>query len=301
MKPEFLNIPASLAIRHGPQRLTVRSESSPLSDVLLCGPTYLSPVPCCSVTCDSLQGGFETNKSKALAQHHQLQVVLTGLGVRCHVLDPLPGLPDLCFTRDCTVVTPWGPVLLNPALPHRRSEVAHVGRYLASLGGAPAPAIKSGTIEGGDVCVARDGLAIIGWSGERTSLAGAEDLAGQFRTRGWEVLLCPFDAYHLHLDTIFCMLNAHTALACTDALPKDFLHAIEARGIHVVPTLGAESRQLGCNILSLDGRTILIADGQERLSTALRHMGFQTILVDISEFAACGGGLHCLTMPLARR
>ncbi|WP_342250977.1 dimethylarginine dimethylaminohydrolase family protein [Sphingomonas sp. OTU376] len=300
MKPEFLTIPTHAITRRDPKRWSVRSESDALSEVLLCGPAYLAPVPCCSVTRDSLGDGHQTDTAKALAQHRQLQALLEQLGTRCHVLDPLPDLPDLCFTRDCAVATPWGPVLLNPAVAHRRREVDHVARYLGNRGGGPLLRIEGGTVEGGDVCVARDGLAIIGWSGERTSLAGAQILGEVFRGHGWEVLLCPFDAYHLHLDTIFCMLDAHFALACIDALPEAFLSALAARGIRVLPALEAESRKLGCNILSLDGSTILIAEGQHRLHAMLLQAGFKPLPVDISEFAACGGGLHCLTMPLAR-
>lgn len=299
MKPEFLRVPngrASLS----PGRWTVRSESDPLTDVLVCAPAHLAPVPCCSATRESLSCGFETDTALALAQHRRLRAVLAEQGVRCHRLDPVAGLPDLCFTRDCAVVTPWGPVLLNPAMPHRRREVRQVEAHLRALGVQPSR-IGEGTIEGGDVCVAREGLAIIGLSGERTNEAGAETLARLFRAGGWDVILCPFDPYHLHLDTIFCMLDARHALACVEALPQGFLDALRAHGIRVLDACHAEARKLGCNIVSLDGRTILAASGQPRLSGLLRRAGFDVIEIDISEFSACGGGLHCLTMPLARR
>jgi N-dimethylarginine dimethylaminohydrolase len=252
------------------------------------------------VTRESLGAGFDTDTALALDQHRRLREALTRHGVRCHMLDPAPGLPDLCFTRDCAVVTPWGAVLLNPAMPHRRREVRYVEDYLRTLGARPIH-ITEGTIEGGDVCIARDGLAIIGVSGERTSAAGADALAGMFRANGWDVILCPFDAYHLHLDTIFCMLDPHRALACTEALPQHFLDALRARGIQVLDVRHAEARALGCNIVSLDGRTLLIGAGQTRLQGLLAKAGFEIVEIDISQFSACGGGLHCLTMPLGRR
>lgn len=298
MKPEFLRVPTSHAAL-APGQWTVRSESDRLTDVLLCGPAYLSPVPCCSVTRENLGAGFHTDTALALDQHRRLREALTQHNVRCHMLDPAPGLPDLCFTRDCAVVTPWGPVLLNPAMPHRRREVRYVEDYLRALGTRPIR-ITEGTIEGGDICIARDGLVIIGLSRERTSLTGAEALASLFRENGWDVILCPFDAYHLHLDTIFCMLDGNRALACAEALPQDFLDAVRARGIHVLDVRHAEARRLGCNVVSLDGRTILIGAGQARLQRLLSRSGFETVEVDISQFSACGGGLHCLTMPLAR-
>ncbi|HWU95748.1 MAG TPA: arginine deiminase family protein [Sphingomonas sp.] len=298
MRPEFLRVPAGHAA-HSSMRWQVRGETDRLTDVLLCEPSHLTPVPCCSATRESLDAGFETDTALALAQHRELRAVLTERGVRCHALDPVPGLADLCFTRDCAVTTPWGPVLLNPAMPHRRREIRHIESGLIGLGARPMR-ITQGSIEGGDVCIAREGLLIIGSSGERTDEAGAEALASLFRASSWEVILCPFDCYHLHLDTIFCMLDAHHALACVEALPQTFLDALRERGIRILDACHAEARKLGCNIVSLDGHAVFTSAGQPRLDALLRRHGFEPIAIEISQFSACGGGLHCLTMPLAR-
>lgn len=300
MKLDFLQ---SLSGQPQPQAARgwrVGGETQRLTDVLLSAPSHLEPVPCCAVTRDSIAAGFRTDTSVALDQHRMLRETLSGLGVRCHSLPAIPGMPDLCFTRDAAVTTPWGPVVLNPALPHRQCEADHVAAYLDSIGAAPVLRIRDGTIEGGDVCVARDGLAIIGQSGERTNAAGVAALSQLFHRHGWEVLVSPFDPHHLHLDTIFCMLDAGHALACVEALDAAFLDAVTARGIGLLPVSMAEAHGLGGNILSIDGRTILVNEDQPRIRTMLAAAGFDPVPLAISQFAACGGGLHCLTMPLAR-
>jgi N-dimethylarginine dimethylaminohydrolase len=33
----------------------------------------------------------------------------------------------------------------------------------------------------------------------------------------------------------------------------------------------------------------------------MRKRGFEVITVALDEFTQCGGGVHCLTMPLVRR
>ena len=291
--------------RHGAASLVdtatgYRSESAALRDVLLCPPTYLAPVPCCSVTRESLRAGFTASTARALDQHRALRTALEEYGVACHILPAAADLPDLCFTRDIAAATPFGIVALNPAMPHRRREVDQLVSTLAAWGSPVAGRIAAGTIEGGDICVARDGLLIVGVSGERTTDAGADAFAHRFRAAGWDVLVCRFDPHFLHLDTIFCMLDERTALACTDVLDDAFIADVEARGLRLLPVSYKESRRLGCNVVSLDGRTILVAAGQDRIATMLREAGFAPVPVDISEFAACGGGLHCLTMPLAR-
>lgn len=281
-------------------RWRVFAESDRLTDVVLSEPTYLAPVPCCSATIESLAAGFETDVSVAMAQHRQLRRTLESLGVRCHMLPAMPDMPDLCFTRDTVVTTPCGPLLLNPALPHRQREVEHMERFLMEQGAMPIGRIEHGHIEGGDVCVARDGLLIVGQSGVRTDAAGVAALRAVFEPRGWEVLVSPFDPRHLHLDTLFCMLDDHRALACVEWLAPPFLEALAARGIEVIEAACGESRGLGCNIVSIDGDTLLVGAGETRLHHVLRAAGFAVIPLPISQFAACGGGLHCLTMPIAR-
>ncbi len=278
----------------------VEGESDRLTDVLLCAPSHLEPVPCCSVTRESLRKGLAVSVDKAERQHRALRGALADHQVRCHLLPAHADLPDLCFTRDTGVATPWGLVALNPAMPHRAREADHVAQALSRLGARPVRRIREGRIEGGDICLARRGLLILGISGERTDEAGAHAFAEPFAANGWDILRYPFDPHFLHLDTQFCMLDAHHALACVDVLDDAFLAAVEARGITLLPVSYKEARGLGCNILSIDGRTILMGAGHDDVAARISAAGFQGIALDVSQFAACGGGIHCMTMPLRR-
>ncbi|AUW60360.1 hypothetical protein C1T17_15375 [Sphingobium sp. SCG-1] len=60
------------------------------------------------------------------------------------------------------------------------------------------------------------------------------------------------------------------------------------------------SETLGCNILSLGGRRIIVSAADDIVSTRLRAAGYEVHATDVSQFAACGGGIHCLTQPLRR-
>ncbi len=301
MKIEFDYYPP-VPVTEGP-RASGRAlgESRPLTDVLLCAPAYLEPVPCCSVTRESLRNGFATSRSAAARQHTALREALCASGVTCHSLPPEPGLPDLAFTRDVAVATPWGLVALNPALGHRSVEVDHFVDWARRHAEGPVARIRGGRIEGGDVCIARPGLLIVGVSGTRTDEDGAEAFAARFRMEGWDVLICPFDEHFLHLDTIFCMLDEDRALACLDALDDGFLEAVARRGIELLPVAYKDSRRLGCNVLSVDGRRIVAGSATPRVTATLRRHGYEVAEVELDQFSACGGGVHCLTMPLARR
>ncbi|UYY76895.1 dimethylarginine dimethylaminohydrolase family protein [Sphingomonas sp. R1] len=299
MKANFDHLDGpSISLRQpDPVRSFVQAETDRLTEVILCPPHYLAPVPCCAVTRSSLEGGFTSCRSTALEQHAALTGLLRRHGVRCHVLEPSPGMADMCFTRDIGVSTPFGHVVLNPAMPHRRGEVV---AHIAALNAARIPfrQIVRGTIEGGDICVAREGLLLVGISGERSSAAGVEEFATPFRDAGWQVIICPFHFDHLHLDTIFCMVGEQEAIGCIDLLDPAFVNAVRSCGITILPAPATEAGRLGCNILSLGARRVIASS--EIVATILRASRYLVDLVNISQFAACGGGVHCLTQPLQR-
>lgn len=287
-------------LRRRLDRCSVSSETDRLTDVLLCRPTFLEPVPCCSVTQESLRDGFTTSVPIAIGQHRALQTALERHAVRCHFLDPDQTMPDMCFTRDALVTTPWGLLALRPAADHRQDEADHALKALRSLGAPLAARVRRGHAEGGDIAIVRKGLVIIGCSGERTDAQGADSVADIFRGQGWDVIIYPFDPHFLHLDTQFAMVGEGLALACTDVLSDAFLADLDARGIETIAVSYKEARALGCNVLSLGGQQVLAASDNDRVTDALRGRGFHVETLALDQFTRCGGGVHCLTMPLAR-
>jgi N-dimethylarginine dimethylaminohydrolase len=195
-------------------------------------------------------------------------------------------------------------VLCQLERPQRRGEYAAVLDWHAAQAGDARSAFwrksSAGTLEGGDVHIIRDGLALIGMSGGRTDEAGAAQLAAWLRAEGWECRIEPFDEHFLHLDVLFCMAAPGLAVACTDVLDEGFLGWLGDRGIRVIPVPYREAMRLGCNVLSLGGDRVISSRGSVALNAALRAEGLAVLDPDLSLFAAGGGGPHCLTCPLAR-
>jgi len=289
-------------VRSAPRlgRCSVRSETDRLTDVLLCRPSFLEPVPCCSVTRESLRDGFATSVPAALAQHRALQTALERHDVQCHFVAPDPDMPDMCFTRDALLTTPWGLLALKPAAAHRQAEAEIALRAFRAIGAPLAARVRRGSAEGGDIAIVRDGLVIVGCSGERTDEQGADSVAEIFRGQGWDVLIYRFDPHFLHLDTQFAMVGDNLALACTDVLSDEFLALLKRYGIETISVSYKEARALGCNVLSLGDHRVLAADSKSRVSALLQARGYTVETLEIDQFTRCGGGVHCLTMPLAR-
>lgn len=281
-------------------RWGVGSETDRLADVLLSAPAYLEMVPCNTVTRDSLAKGMVTSPTLAVRQHRGLASLLEREGVRCHFVPPVPGLADLCFTRDAAMMSPWGLIELRPAAAHRRAEPGHVAEGATALGVPRFGRIEEGHIEGGDVCLLREGLLLIGRSGDRTDESGARALGALFERRGWEVIHTRFDPAFLHLDTMFAMVSDDCAVACPDLLEEDLLRQLGRLGIGIIPASTEEVGGLGVNLLSLGEGRLLAPAGNHRLNAILAACGFEMIAVELDQFTRCGGGAHCLTMPLAR-
>jgi N-dimethylarginine dimethylaminohydrolase len=84
-------------------------------------------------------------------------------------------------------------------------------------------------------------------------------------------------------------------------LPVPFREALLARGIELVEVPPPEFETLGCNVLAIAEREVLMVAGNPMTRTRLERAG-----VTVHEFAGgeiClkgGGGPTCLTRPLVR-
>ena len=282
-------------------RWGVDSEYGRLTDVMLSAPLHLEIVPCNAVSIANHLSGVTCCPDIASEQHSKLVRALEAQGVRCHLVPPVEGLADLSFTRDTTLMSPWGLIALSPAVEHRLAEVSHIRGSVAGWNVPLWGAIDEGRVEGGDVCLLRPGVVAIGYSGERTDERGARALARMFEQRGWRAILTRFDRRHLHLDTIFTLVDRDRAVAFVEGLEDGFLLAMQELGIDLIPTTSGEVEALGANLLSLGERRLLAPADNHRINSALEGLGYEVIRVDIDQFTRCGGGMHCLTMPLSRR
>ena len=261
----------------GSARWGVDSEYGRLTDVMLSVPRHIEIVPCNAVSIENHRNGITCSPDLAVRQHARLVRALEAEGVRCHFVPPSPDLPDLSFTRDTTLMTPWGLIGLRPAVHHRLPEVAHVRSAARSWDVPMLGTIGEGNVEGGDVCLIRPGLVVIGYSGERTDRKGAEALARIFEQRGWRAILTGFDRRFLHLDTLFTMLDEGLAVGRAEGLDPDFLLELQALGISILPARSDEVQKLGSNLLSLGNGRLLSPADNERVNGTLEQLGYRVI------------------------
>jgi dimethylargininase len=239
--------------------------------------------------------------SRARAQHAAFCAALEDAGLPLLRLPEEPDLPDATFVSDSLVVLvpvlpdrPPVVVVARPAVAPRRLEVDSVLRAALPCLPADTQVLRvedPGTLEGGDVVVYGDRLAI-GLSG-RTNVLGARVLADAARSLGYRPVLCPV-ADRLHLATAVTALDPNTLIgtaagfASLDAAGTDAAPAGEIRRL-----LLPDDELLGANVLALCGHAFL----DSRNPTAarlLREIGMPVHELELDEFALADGGPTCL-------
>jgi N-dimethylarginine dimethylaminohydrolase len=275
----------------------ISSETGVMTDVLLCRPDHYHWIPTNAVAEHTLQSDRRLDAPRAIAQYEDLVRLLESEGVQCHYLTPDPVLPYQTYTRDSSIVGPFGPMLSQLRMAERRGETGEIVRF---YGGKFWHHASAGALEGGDVHFIRPGQAAIGYSGVRTTEAAAAQLALRLNGENWQTRLVPFAAHFLHLDVLFCMATEKIAITCIEVLGEEFAEWLGALGIGIIDASYREVMAMSCNILALGGNRVISPAHSARVNGALRAAGVAVLDPPLDCFAAGGGSIHCMTMPLRR-
>ena len=243
----------------------------------------------------------------ATPEYERFLALLEAAGVETLHLpfDDTVGLDSL-YPRDASIVCNRGVILCNMGKPQRRTEPA-VQEAAFRAAGIPIRGriTGDGTVEGGDVCWIDERTLAVG-RGYRTNEAGIRQLRDLVRDCVDEVIVVPLPHWHgpedvFHLMSIVSPIDRDLFLVYAPLLPVPFREALTSRRIALVEVPDAEFDTLGCNVLAVAPRDVLMIAGNPETRARLERAG-----VTVREFAGreiClkgGGGPTCLTRPLMR-
>ena len=264
----------------------------------------------------------------------------------------LPPLPNTLFTRDSSCWI-FGGVSINPMFwPARRLEafnVATIYRYhpmfadadfeywyppLGDDGRFVAHDFGRSSLEGGDVQPIGNGTVLIGMS-ERSQARMIEQIAAALFDKGAAdrviAAVMTKDRAHMHLDTVFTMLDRDKATAYPRVVDQiraislrpgsngqrfhvteeeSFLGAVaDAMGVgrlEVVSTGGDAYQQEreqwddGNNVVALEPGVVVAYERNTFTISKMRQAGVEVVEIAGFELGKGRGGGHCMTCPIQR-
>ena len=222
---------------------------------------------------------------KALKQHEAYIEALKTCGLDVHILEGNSSFPDSVFIEDIALCTPHCAIVTNPGAVSRRGETFGIetvlGRFFQSVEKIELP----GTLEAGDVMMTGNHY-FIGNSG-RTNDEGANQLISILESYGMTGEKVPLYEM-LHLKSGVSYLENDTLLVTGEFSGHKTFKSFNR--IHV-----DDHEAYAANSLWING-TVLVPDGFPETEKKIRIAGYDTIIVDVSEYQKLDGGLSCLSL-----
>jgi N-dimethylarginine dimethylaminohydrolase len=275
------------------------NETDTLTDVLLGSPAYLRHLSTSSLSRKHLRDD-PCNIQLAQAQHKALVAAYEHFGVRVHFLEPSPELPMQVYSRDSSVMTPFGVIITAMAQWWRRGENYAAIKAYEKLGIPIYDMVTAGTFEGGDFNVIEDGVVLIGCGGARTQEEGARQVKEWFDKEGWETRLAFIDEYYVHIDLMVVPIAEKLTAVCLDCTSPDIVEWLKSKGHEIINVPFQDTMALGCNFMSLGKDRVIAPTSSKVLIEQLKARGFEVVAVDTSEISKTGGGIHCMAQSLRR-
>jgi N-dimethylarginine dimethylaminohydrolase len=248
----------------------------------------------------TLRKGYRFDRELALRQYAEMVDAYRIADVTIHELEARDDLAYGAYSRDSSVMTPFGAIICQLANPRRRGEYATTLRFYLANGIPIYDLVSTGNFEGGDFALIEPGCALIGYTGARGEEMAAKQVGGWLAAEGIDVMYAPIDEYYVHIDVMVCMLGEKLAAVCVDAAEPEIVDWLRARRIEIVPVGFRDTIGLGCNVMSLGRDRVLSVAQSGALNERLRALGFTVYDPDMSQFVLAGGGVHCLAQPLRR-
>jgi dimethylargininase len=193
--------------------------------------------------------------------------------------------PDGVFIEDTMVVYKNVAVISRPGADSRKPEVIGAEAAVEALGCSINRIRPPGTLDGGDVLKV-DGTIYVGRGG-RTNPDGVRQLRNILGPLGAEVVAVPVRKV-LHLKSAVTALPDGTVIGYPPLVDD----------ANLFPRFLAVPEESGAHVVDLGGNRILMAADCPRSAALFADLGYDPVIVDISEFEKLEGCVTCLSVRL---
>jgi arginine deiminase len=213
---------------------------------------------------------------------------------------------DSLYAHDPVLITDKGAVIFQTGKTARRGEgPAFIDAF--NRWDIPILGVIDGdaTAEAGDM-VWLDHDTLLAGRGFRTNEAGIAGLAALLKPLAVTVVPVQLPYWKgpddvLHLMSFISLLDDDLAIVYRRILPVPLFELLTARHVQLVDVPEAEYDTLGCNVLAVAPRQVIMASGNPITRARLQAAGCKVAEFDGAEICLPGaGGPTCLTRPLLR-
>jgi len=195
----------------------------------------------------------------------------------------LESCADSVFVEDTVVIYRDAAIITNPGNDSRKPEVVDVEPIVRNLGLTIHRIVSPGTLDGGDVL--KVGHTIYVGRGGRTNQEGIDQFASIVEPLGAFVVTVP-TTKALHLKSAVTALPDGTIIGWEPVVDDT----------SVFPSFLSMPEEQGAHVVVVDDKRLLMSAHALRSAELLRQLGFEPLLVDISEFEKLEGCVTCLSV-----
>lgn len=245
--------------------------------------------------------------ARAAGDHERFVALIEQAGAEVLYLpaDERTGLDSL-YAHDPVLVTDRGAVIFQTGKIARRGEGPAFADAFKKWG-VPILGVIDGaaTAEAGDM-VWLDHDTLLAGRGFRTNALGIERLAVLLNPLGVTVVPVELPYWNgpqdvLHLMSFISLLDDDLAVVYRRILPVPLFELLTVEGVQLVDVPEQEYDSLGCNVLAIAPRDVIMVSGNPITRSRLEAAGCKVSEFDGAEICLPGaGGPTCLTRPLLR-
>ena len=213
---------------------------------------------------------------------------------------------DSMYCRDAAIATDHGMILCSMGKSARKPEPAAEQRafeyhQIKILGEIKSP----GTVEGGDVAWVDNHTLAVGHT-YRTNWDGIRQLKHLLEPHGITVWVADMPHYKgpsdvFHLMSVFSPVDKNLAVVYSPLMPISFRSTLLDRGFSLVEVPDSEWDSMGCNVLAIAPREVIMVKGNPITKQRLLEADCMVHEYEGQEISVKGGGgPTCLTRPIER-
>jgi dimethylargininase len=223
----------------------------------------------------------------AVEQWRRYVAVWADAGWRVVELPGLEDCPDGVFVEDTMTVFDDIAVIARSGAPARRGEAASARAAIEAAGLSSVAIEAPGTMDGGDVL--KVGSTVYVGRGGRTNAEGIHQLRDALAPRGARVVAVPVSKV-LHLKSAVTALPDQTIVGYPPLVDDPAFF----------PSFRAVPEPSGAHVVLLGDDRVLMAADAPRSAALYADLGFDPVVVDVSEFEKLEACVTCLSIRVRR-